>query len=119
MSLQLTADDLQGLRLQSGMLNDQSVLDADHDRDHDHDGVPIEGDVDADAIKTDVAAFHQHDIAYVSSTQHGSSSQQRRKRQSGQELQIQRESSTVWRTLGAFQVISKFPIPSKPQSNKK
>ncbi len=122
MSLQLTADDLQGLRLQSGMLNDQSVLDADHDRDHDDDGgfVPIEGDVDADAIKTDVAAFHQqHDIAYVSLTQHGSSSQQRRKRQSGQELQIQRESSTVWRTLGAFQVVSKFPIPSKPQSNKK
>ncbi len=104
------------------MLNDQSVPDADHHRDHDDDDgfVPTECDVDADAIKTDVASFHQqHDIEYVSSTQHGSSSHQRPKRQSGQELQMQQESSTVRRTLGAFQVVSKFPISSKPQSNKK
>jgi hypothetical protein len=112
--LQLTADDLQEFKMMSGMLTEQ--IDLDDDLEHGHsDDVVHERDVDSHAVKSDVEIRGEQ---HVGPMHHQNTSQQRPKHYNRQDLQLQRqkrEHSTSRRTLGAFQVVSKFPVPALPQ----
>jgi ABC-type Zn2+ transport system substrate-binding protein/surface adhesin len=125
--LQLTANDLDQLRTMSGMLteeqNEQEEEEEEEEEHADDDTGPR-----GRQGHGDLHYNHNSHTSHVASsreqraptTQHQASSHQRPKLQNRQDLQPKRQQRESWSsrrtgTLGAFQVVSRFPVASLPQ----
>jgi hypothetical protein len=126
--LQLTANDLDQLRMMSGMLTEEQnepeeEEEEEEEEEHADDdtgpgGRQGHGDLDdnPNSHTSHVASSREQRAP----AQHQASSHQRPKLQNRQDLQPKRQQREGWSsrrtgTLGAFQVVSKFPVTSLPQ----